>query len=53
MKVTHQTIIPENTCHPGSNVEFHTQEKPFPTWNCSICGKVLSVDKNPPKLTAN
>jgi len=32
--------IPANTCHPGVNVEFRSQEKP-PTWNCEKCGSGL------------
>ena len=35
--------IPANTCHPGENVEFHSQEKP-PTWKCAKCGKVLLIE---------
>ena len=53
MKFTHQVTIPESPCHPGSNVEYRTQAKPFPTWNCATCGKVISEDKNPPKVSAN
>jgi len=36
--------IPANTCHPGENVEFHSQEKP-PTWKCAKYGGVLRVEK--------
>jgi hypothetical protein len=53
MKVTHEVTVPVNTCHPGANVEYRSQAKPFPTWNCVQCGKVISVDKKPPKVSAN
>jgi|GEM_PF-1642441 hypothetical protein len=44
-RVQVRTKIPSNTCRPGQNVEFRTQEKPYPTWNCAKCGKVLLVEK--------
>lgn len=53
VKVTHKVKVPVNTCHPGENVEFRTQAKPYPTWNCAKCGNLISVEKNPPTITPN
>jgi hypothetical protein len=35
--------IPPNTCHPGANVQFHSQANP-PKWTCEKCGGVLLVE---------
>ncbi len=51
MKVTHKVTIPASTCHPGANVEFGTQVKPFPTWNCAKCESVIAIEKNPPTIS--
>ena len=42
-RVQAKTKIPVNTCHPGEDIEFRSQEKP-PTWNCAKCGGVLRVE---------
>ena len=43
-RITVQTKIPQNTCHPGETIQFRSQDRP-PTWNCGKCGKVLRVEK--------
>ena len=45
-----KTKIPRNTCHPGANIQFRSQDKP-PTWNCAECGKVLLVETPVNKVT--
>ncbi len=42
-KVEIRTRIPANTCHPGENVQYHTQKKP-PVWTCAKCDKVILVE---------
>jgi ribosomal protein L37AE/L43A len=42
-KVEVKITIPKNTCHPGENVQFHSQDKP-PIWTCAKCGKTLLVE---------
>jgi hypothetical protein len=42
-KVTVRTKLPANTCHPGTNVSFHSMNKP-PIWTCAKCGKILLVE---------
>jgi hypothetical protein len=44
-RVQVKTKVPPNTCHPGENIEFRSQAKPYPTWNCAKCGAVLLVEK--------
>jgi hypothetical protein len=43
-KVQVRTTIPENTCHPGENVNYHTLENPR-RWACAKCGSTLLVEK--------
>jgi hypothetical protein len=49
-KVQVKIKIPPNTRHPGQNVEFRSQEKPYPTWNCAKCGKASALSTNSPTL---
>jgi hypothetical protein len=39
-----KTKIPENNCHPGANVQFHSLDNP-PKWTSEKCGGVLLVEK--------
>jgi hypothetical protein len=42
-KVQVRTKVPQNTCHPGENVNFHSLNKP-PIWTCAKCGGALLVE---------
>jgi hypothetical protein len=44
-RVQVKTKVPPNTCHPGESIQFRSQEKPYPTWNCAKCGNVLLIEK--------